>query len=112
MIGFPKPEFAKGKRKAKRERAKRLRTAQDRVWDRDGSKCRACGFPVVRSILAAGLPIEGHVHHLVKRSQSKALREALSNLVLVCRSCHQDIHAYRLRVSGNADETLTWERKS
>lgn len=110
-IGLPKPQYAEAKRKAKRQRQKAFTAAWQLVWDRDKGRCRACGFRVQQGLIGSGLASEGNVHHIVKRSQSKALREATSNMVLLDAKCHHDAHAGALKIEGNADERLTFTRK-
>ena len=90
---FPKPTPSEDRIVKKRQRERDLQAAGNAVWLRDGSKCRACGRRVLRS---NGAGIRGHLHHLVKRSQSKEGRADPDNMVLVCALCHADLHGYRL----------------
>lgn len=55
------------------------------VLERDGWKCRRCGY---RQNL--------HVHHIVFRSQMGV--DESWNLVTVCSECHDKIHAYNLYI--------------
>lgn len=68
------------------------------VWDRDHGRCRCCDL-VVRQNTADPLR-RGHVHHLVFRSLSKALR-GLEGVLLLCGLCHAKVHAHQIRISGN-----------
>lgn len=60
------------------------------VRERDGNRCRVCGDR--RDV---------HVHHIVFRSQGGT--HETSNLVCVCRACHDMVHARRMTIAGNAD---------
>lgn len=57
--------------------------------------CRWCQWPA------------DEVHHIQPRSLG--VNHDTANLVLLCRLCHAKIHGKFLRVSGNADATLTFE---
>ena len=89
---FPKPTATRDRLAEKRQREKDLRGAINAVWKRDESYCQACGLHLQRP--------GGHVHHLTKRSQSKADRANVDNLVLLCATCHSDVHGYRLVLRG------------
>jgi transposase len=56
-----------------------------RVWRRDKATCQCCGL-----IAAAG--IEMHIHHRVTFAY-QPLRAELSNLVLLCETCHEWVHS-------------------
>ena len=58
---------------------------------RDRGSCRLCG----------AFSAQHHHHHLVYRSRGGA--DATCNVILCCPSCHSDIHAARVRVTGDAD---------
>jgi 5-methylcytosine-specific restriction endonuclease McrA len=58
---------------------------------RDRGSCRLCG----------AFSAQHHHHHLVYRSRGG--RDATCNVILCCMSCHADIHAARVRVTGDAD---------
>jgi len=47
-----------------------------------------------------------HCHHIVFRSQGG--RTELANEVAICGTCHALIHAGLLRVTGRADDELSW----
>jgi 5-methylcytosine-specific restriction endonuclease McrA len=49
------------------------------ILQRDGWKCRSCGF-------RSGL----HVHHITFRSQQGT--DEASNLITLCSSCHRGVH--------------------
>lgn len=69
------------------------------VDQRDGGICRACQGP---------LSVGAHHHHIVFRSLGG--KHTTENVCLVCPQCHLDIHAKRLMVTGNANESLQIER--
>jgi 5-methylcytosine-specific restriction endonuclease McrA len=98
MLAFPKPSPTRDRIDQKRDQDKKLRDAIVAVWARDGSTCRACGRRVRRS--NSGVALRGHVHHVVKRSQSKSLRSNPDNLLLLCSTCHADVHTYDLVIFG------------
>ena len=58
---------------------------------RDRGSCRLCG----------AFSAQHHHHHLVYRSRGGA--DATGNVILCCPTCHDDIHAARVRVTGDAD---------
>jgi 5-methylcytosine-specific restriction endonuclease McrA len=98
-LAFPKPSATRDRIADKRLRDKALREAINAVWKRDESYCQACGLRLKRP--------GGHVHHLTKRSQSKAQRADISNLVLLCPTCHSDVHGYRLVLTGRPGRLKT-----
>lgn len=102
-LAFPKDQPTRQRVAHRQQRAHDLTLAKREVWQRDGYRCRICG----RAVSNRG-PLEsrGHVHHLVARSRSKALRAVTSNLLLTCALCHADLHAYRIVVTGNANGTV------
>lgn len=106
-LAFPKPTPSEDRITKKRQRERDLQVAGNAVWIRDNHKCRACGRRVIRS---NGAGIRGHVHHLVKRSQSKAHRADPESLVLTCALCHADIHGYRLIAHGSTQSEVRFER--
>lgn len=65
------------------------------VVERDGGRCRACGWP------------GDHVHHVVYRSRGGG--HDTSNLIVLCLRCHQLIHDKLLTVEGNANSGLIWK---
>jgi 5-methylcytosine-specific restriction endonuclease McrA len=78
-----------------------IRAVRTAVWRRDGGRCRAC----------AGRAQQ--LHHVRYRSQGG--RWTTANCVLLCRACHQDVHARILAIGGsNADDPrgLTFERRA
>ena len=65
----------------------RSRRYDDLVWqkavrDRDSSTCKRCGV-YDKAI---------HTHHIVLRSQSKALKHVVSNGICLCGPCHSWVH--------------------
>ena len=94
-MSFPKP--AKGTKK--REKARKVRKrSQDQaacyraVDARDRGICRAYGTRATEH------------HHLVYRS--KGGRHETANVVSLSWEAHQAVHAKKLFIAGNADETL------
>lgn len=70
------------------ERERQRRQMVQTVRKRDGGLCRACSRP--------GRHARGvQVHHLVYRSQGG--KHDARNGVLLCQTCHEDIHAKLLR---------------
>lgn len=59
-----------------------------KVWERDESKCQKCG----KSKKDNQQKGEFHIHHITG-FKVKELRLELSNLVLLCKSCHRWVHS-------------------
>lgn len=82
------------------EKTTRLR-AKERHWQalrrqvlqRDCYRCRVCG---------SGEQVD--VHHIRFRSRGGA--DISSNLAVLCRVHHAELHAYRLAIVGDADGKL------
>ena len=91
----PKGITAKLRAAKKRKADKQLAQVNELVTQRD-LLCRLCSTSAYRL----------HHHHIVMRSRGG--KHTTSNVVLVCCHCHDQIHAHRLEVTGNADGTLTW----
>jgi len=108
-LAFPKPEPTANRIDRKRQRERDLAAARAAVWERDNRKCRSCGRGVVRNSGGAGL--RGHVHHVVKRSQSKELRSEITNLLLLCELCHSAVHTYRLIITQGPRGGYHFERQ-
>ena len=70
------------------------------VTTRDESCCRVCGKWC--NPRAIGLLQKAHHHHLVYRSRGG--EDTTANVCLLCADCHEDEHAGRLQLSGDADE--------
>lgn len=104
-LRFAKPAAAVLNRRALvLERERNLREMCRIVRKRDGGLCRACSKPGRR---VAG----SQVHHLVFRSQGG--KHDARNGVLLCKTCHQDIHAKVLRPvfsASNPARTVKFER--
>lgn len=94
MRAIPKPAYARMQRAKKRLKAAQLAANAVLVRERDVF-CQYCGSAR-----------ELHAHHIRYRSQGGG--HETSNLVLVCRICHELIHDKRLKVTGNADVYLSW----
>jgi 5-methylcytosine-specific restriction endonuclease McrA len=88
MMAVPKPKptviARRERRAAEAASARQVRAA---VWRRDACRCRACNG---RQQL--------QVHHLMRRSRGG--RWTTDNCVLLCRACHQDVHARILTTTG------------
>lgn len=61
------------------------RKASQFVWKRDDATCQKCG-------IQADVGIELHIHHKVSFG-NRLLRAEPSNLILLCKSCHQFVHS-------------------
>lgn len=93
-LAHPKaePQVVTKTRRAKTDRhAERI--CRGIVKRRDKSRC------VVPGCAAFGR----HMHHIVYRSKSKALRWATANNCLLCVSHHRLEHAGTITISGDAD---------
>jgi 5-methylcytosine-specific restriction endonuclease McrA len=89
------------RRERRQDLAQTIRAVWMAVWRRDGGRCRACHR-------RRG----DHVHHLVYRSRGG--RWTTANCLLLCRACHQDVHAQILCIRGtdaNREDTVTFERR-
>lgn len=96
-LAHPKPALRVEQKRAKRLSDAQLeKDARNAVRHRDGWTCRVPGCK------EAGV----HLHHVVYRSKSKALRWHRSNLCYLCAAHHAMEHAGRITISGNADEEL------
>ena len=96
----PKPHVIE-RRERHQQRAAAQRAVRAAVWRRDGGRCRACQRRRGR-----------HLHHVQYRSHGGPWTTA--NCVVLCRECHQDVHARILIIAGrNADapDGLTFERR-
>lgn len=83
---------------------KASRLAQERlvhqaVDQRDGHTCRVCGRYC--SPMAVTLLERGHRHHLTYRSKGGGT--TTENICTLDAHCHNEVHAGRLRLSGDAD---------
>lgn len=89
------------KRKADAEYAKnRIRAIQ-----RDNGTCRHCWDTL--KVFIWREPCE--CHHIHPRSLG--VDHSIGNLVLLCKSCHDLVHAKRIFISGNADGQLTFSQE-
>jgi 5-methylcytosine-specific restriction endonuclease McrA len=85
---IPKPESrAKQKQRKDRDEDREYWKVRKEVMERDRWRCRACGTP-------------HHVeaHHLKFRSVGGG--DSKKNLIVLCRICHAEMHAYRLYAEG------------
>jgi 5-methylcytosine-specific restriction endonuclease McrA len=94
-IPKPEPRCVSKARKQKLD-AKAERACREIVRGRDKGRCRIpnCNERAV------------HLHHIVYRSKSKALRWVPGNLVSLCVEHHRLEHAGVITISGNADEEI------
>lgn len=97
------PSRAQDKRQKARDKERKKQMVIASVRIRDGFRCRACGCGSSRhNSLDA--------HHIHFRSRGGG--NTAENMALLCRSCHDDIHAYRLAVVGdNANRALRFVRR-
>ena len=97
--GFAHPKGAL-RVEVKREQRVKDESLEDKarkaVRKRDGARCSVPGCR------ESGV----HLHHIVYRSKSKALKWASSNLCYLCVAHHALQHAGKISISGNADEEL------
>jgi len=63
------------------------RKACSAVWKRDGAICQRCGL-----YREDALDMPFHIHH-IQSFANKDLRADVSNLVLLCETCHWFIHS-------------------
>ncbi len=118
MIGFPKPKSRKAeRRKVKRDERLWISQVREDVVERDGHGCRACRAHPATATTSGYM----HMHELVFRSATMGLpieeRVNTRLSVLLCDSCHRDVHAYRLKIDmedeeRGADGVLTFHRTS
>ena len=96
---MPKPHVVVQRERRARV-AQTIKAVRAAVWRRDGGRCRACHRRA------------DQLHHVQYRSQGG--RWTTANGVLLCRACHQDVHARILIIVGlNADDPagLAFERR-
>ncbi len=100
MPPIPKPpspaKLRAAKKAAKATAWRKVCRAVDR---RDGAFCRACK----RQFGVWGLEMREH-HHIVPRSLGG--KDTTANVLSVCSLCHQDRHAGRLAITGDADGAI------
>jgi HNH endonuclease len=80
--------------------AQTMKAVRAAVWRRDAGRCRACARRARQ------------LHHVQYRSQGG--RWTTTNCVLLCRACHQEVHARILVITGtDADDLagLVFERR-
>ena len=94
-IQKPEPRVIKKARDKKLD-AKHERAAREITRKRDKGKCRIPGCKERATEL----------HHVVKRSQSKARRWDTANLCWLCLSHHRLVHAGVVTIHGSADDEL------
>lgn len=94
----PQPRVLdRGERKYAREKkASAFRTA---VWKDSGYRCYQCGCRVRRTLEL--VPEQGHVHHIVARSLSKAKIYDADNGVVVCGVCHMKLTRHEITLKAS-----------
>lgn len=92
-IACAKPERARKTREDQRAKERAWQVLRKAVLARDGHRCRMCQR-------RDGID----VHHIRFRSAGGA--DVTGNCACLCRVCHEDIHAYRLALEGDANGTL------
>ena len=98
-VPVPKPQSRAAERLERlKAEAQTKRQVAHAVKVRDQYRCRCCG--TARQV---------DVHHL--RFRSAGGGDVLENLLCLCRVCHAEVHAYRLRIEGdNANQRLRFVR--
>lgn len=95
-----KPNHAKDKRERAKEKLRDWLAVRKLVLVRDLYRCRACQSKE-----------QVDVHHLKFRSAGG--KDVPSNLLVLCRVCHGETHAYRLAIVGdNAGKVLRFVRRT
>jgi hypothetical protein len=105
MIGVPKPKSRKSeRRKIKRDERLWIRRVRQEVVERDGHGCRACRAHPATATTSGYL----HMHEIVFRSATlgRPIQDRVNTRlsVLLCDSCHRDVHAYRLTIDMEDEE--------
>jgi 5-methylcytosine-specific restriction endonuclease McrA len=104
-IDYSQFAIPKGGTRFDRKKARKLaadqheREVHQAVDARDHHTCRVCQHYC--SPTAVGVLQRSHRHHLAYRS--KGGETSSGNLVTLCAGCHNEVHAGRLRLSGDAD---------
>jgi len=93
----PKPTPTRDRRDKKRAKEQAWQRVRQCVLVRDDRRCRVCRSRE-----------DVDVHHLRFRSTGGA--DSTSNCAALCRSCHADVHGYRLAIHGDANQKLRIER--
>ena len=97
LFAIPKGELRVESKRRKRLDDQQLEDdARRAVRQRDGLRCSVPGCREKGE----------HLHHIVYRSRSKALRWATNNLCFLCVAHHALEHAGKISISGNADDEL------
>jgi hypothetical protein len=99
--------------RAGRKRARKA--ADDASWrkvclavnQRDKGRCRVCGRRCQAD--APDMLRRGEHHHIVYRSAGGP--DSTWNVLLTCLECHQDEHAHRMQIRGDADMGIEIWRK-
>jgi len=94
-IPKPEPRCVTRVRREKQD-AKAERACREIVRSRDKGRCRIPGCSEKSD----------HLHHIVYRSKSKAMRWLPENLVSLCLDHHRLEHAGIIHISGNADQEI------
>lgn len=89
MPSVPKPKF-KRRKPTRKQRGEFSAKTRQAIIDRDEGLCRVCGR------------LGGQIHHVQPKGSGKG-RGVFSNGMLVCQSCHADIHK-------NNNKLKFWQR--
>jgi 5-methylcytosine-specific restriction endonuclease McrA len=104
----PRPRVLEREDERKQKDRTAVQVRRD-VRERDGHRCRCCHTSVMPGSVTPRHRAE--VHHLVKRSASKALALELSNLVTLCGLCHAAVEAHEIEQIGRTADTVTFRRR-
>lgn len=101
--GFPFPKAGPGKLRVEEKRQKRLDDESQEAKARREARERygyLCAVPGCKERYLL------HLHHLERRSQSKAKRWQVENLAFLCPAHHQLKHAGRIHLQRDKDGEL------
>jgi 5-methylcytosine-specific restriction endonuclease McrA len=104
----PRPRILEREDERKQKDRTAVQVRRD-VRERDGHRCRCCHTSVMPGSVTPRHRAE--VHHLVKRSQSKALQLDMENQVLLCGLCHAAVEAHEIDVTGRTASTVTFRKR-
>ncbi len=95
----PKPESrTRTKARVKRLAQKHPRTVMQAVDARDKRQCRVC------KITTSAYDLARHPHHHHITYRSKGGQDTVENVILLCASCHDQVHrSGKLRLIGQSD---------
>jgi hypothetical protein len=67
----------------------------DSVLNRDGNRCKKCGYSFVSKLVA---------HHILNFSSHIELRFAIDNGITFCRDCHKEFHRIYKKRNNNMEQ--------